>query len=56
VSKTLAVVLIAGLGLLFAIAAAAVAAGVASVSGGNWLSPAALACFIAAFIVHVLPV
>jgi hypothetical protein len=54
--KTLVVVLLAGLGLIFAIAATAVAGGLASVSGGNWMFPAALACFIAAFIVWVLPV
>jgi len=54
--KTLVVVLLAGLGLLFLVADAALSGGLASASGASWLLPGGLASWCAAWIVSVLPV
>lgn len=53
--KTVAVFLFAILGLVFLIAAAAVAGGMASVQNGGWLLPGGLACWLLAWLISMLP-
>jgi hypothetical protein len=55
-AKTLAVVLLAGLGLLFLAISAMIAGGVLSASGANWLLDSGLACWCASWLVSVLPI
>jgi hypothetical protein len=53
--KTAAVFILAILGLIFLVAATAVAGGMASVSNSGWLLPGGLACWLLAWIVSMLP-
>jgi hypothetical protein len=55
-AKALAVVLLAGLGLLFLAVAALAAGGILGISGGSWLIPAGLASWCASWLVASLPV
>lgn len=55
-AKTLFVLLLAGLGLLFLAIDAMITGGALNASGAGWLLPAGLACWCASWFVFVLPV